>query len=82
MRRIHYGDRFGKFRAFTQFRGGFGGNLASQNKTPAGKAIRAALVLTTDYLECVMVKQDGCERDFDAADDRRRAKTRSALSID
>lgn len=64
------------------FRGGFGGNLASQNKTPAGKAIRAALVLTTDYLECVMVKQDGCERDFDAADDRRRAKTRSALSID
>lgn len=64
------------------FRGGFGGTLANENKTPAGKAIRAALVLTTDYLECVMVKQDGCERDFDAADDRRRAKTRSALSID
>jgi curli biogenesis system outer membrane secretion channel CsgG len=64
------------------YRGGFGGDLASQNKTPAGKAIRAALVLTTDYLECVMVKQNGCEASFDAADDRRREKTRGALSID
>ena len=64
------------------FRGGFGGSLANQNKTPAGKAIRAALVLTTDYLECVMVKKNGCEREFDAADGRRRDKTRKALSID
>ncbi len=64
------------------YRGGFGGDLASQNKTPAGKAIRAALVMTTDYLECVMVKQNGCEASFDAADDRRREKTRGALSID
>ncbi len=64
------------------FRGGFGGTLANENKTPAGKAIRAALVLTSDYLECVMVKRNGCESSFDAADDRRREKTRSALSID
>lgn len=64
------------------YRGGFGGNLANENKTPAGKAIRAALVLTTDYLECVMVKRNGCEREFDAADSRRREKTRGALSID
>lgn len=64
------------------YRGGFGGNLANQNKTPAGKAIRAALVMTTDYLECVMVKKGGCEREFDAADDRRREKTRGALKID
>ncbi|MCI1730087.1 MAG: CsgG/HfaB family protein [Chiayiivirga sp.] len=64
------------------YRGGFGGTLSQQNKTPAGKAIRAALVLTTDYLECVMIKRNGCEAEFDAADDRRRAKTRESLDID
>lgn len=64
------------------YRGGFGGSLANQNKTPAGKAIRSALVMTTDYLECVMVLKDGCEREFKAADNRRREKTRKALSID
>jgi len=64
------------------YRGGFGGALASENNTPAGKAIRAALVLATDYLECVMVKQDRCMNEFDAADDRRRDRTRSALKVD
>ena len=64
------------------YRGGFGGSLSQQNKTPSGKAIRAALVLTTDYLECVMIKRNGCEAEFDAADDRRRAKTRESLDID
>ena len=64
------------------YRGGFGGSLSQENKTPAGKAIRAAVVLTSDYLECVMVKRNGCERDFEAADQRRRAKTREALDLD
>ena len=54
------------------YRGGFGGNLAQENKTPAGKAIRASLVMITDYLECVMVKQNNCQAEFDASDDRRR----------
>ena len=63
-------------------RGGFGGALSQQNKTPAGKAIRAAVVLTSDYLECVMVKRNGCESEFEAADQRRRAKTREALDLD
>lgn len=63
-------------------RGGFGGALSQQNKTPAGKAIRAAVVLTSDYLECVMVKRNGCESEFEAADERRRAKTREALDLD
>jgi curli biogenesis system outer membrane secretion channel CsgG len=64
------------------YRGGFGGALANENNTPAGKAIRAALVMATDYLECVMVKQDRCMREFDAADDRRRERTRGSLSVD
>jgi curli biogenesis system outer membrane secretion channel CsgG len=63
-------------------RGGFGGALASEKKTPAGKAIRAAVVLTSDYLQCVMVDRNGCEREFEAADQRRRAKTRESLDLD
>jgi len=64
------------------YRGGFGGALSKENKTPAGKAIRAALVLSTDYLSCVMVDRNGCEGKFQAADERRREKTRSSLDID
>lgn len=64
------------------YRGGFGGNLAKENKTPAGKAIRASLVLITDYLSCVMVQKNGCESEFNAADSRRRQKTRDSLDID
>lgn len=64
------------------YKSGFGGSLASQNKTPAGKAIRAALVYITDYLECAMVKQNSCLDEFDAADDRRREKTKSVLKLD
>ncbi|MCB1629729.1 MAG: CsgG/HfaB family protein [Xanthomonadales bacterium] len=64
-------------------RGGFGGSLASENNTPAGKAIRAALVEATDYLECVMVTQSRrCMNEYDAKDDRRRDKTRSAIDLD
>lgn len=63
-------------------RGGFGGALSQQKNTPAGKAIRAALVEITDYLGCVMVAQDGCESEYQAKDSRRRAKTREALDLD
>jgi len=64
------------------YRGGFGGNLAHEEKTPAGKAIRAALVEATDYLDCVMVKRDGCKADFDAKEQKRRAGDRKALKLD
>jgi curli biogenesis system outer membrane secretion channel CsgG len=64
------------------FRGGFGGALSQENKTPAGKAIRAALVEITDYLSCVMVQQNSCINEYDAKESRRREKTRGALDLD
>lgn len=64
------------------YRGGFGGSLSQQNKTPAGKAIRAALVEVTDYLECAMVKQDRCLNEYDAKEAKRRDSSRGALSFD
>lgn len=63
------------------YRGGFGGTLAQENNTPAGKAIRAALVEITDYLECVMVKKDGCISDYRAKESRRRDSNRGALKL-
>lgn len=63
-------------------RHGFGGALAHEENTPAGKAIRAALVEASDYLECVMVLKDGCESDYRAKERSRRDKTRSAIKLD
>jgi curli biogenesis system outer membrane secretion channel CsgG len=64
------------------YRGGFGGALSQEKNTPAGKAIRAALVEVTDYLDCVMVKQDGCEGEYNAKESRRREKTKKSIKLD
>lgn len=65
------------------YKGGFGGTLASEEKTPAGKAIRAALVEASEYLECVMVtRTSSCLREYDAKEDRRRESSRGALDLD
>jgi curli biogenesis system outer membrane secretion channel CsgG len=64
------------------YKGGFGGSLAEENNTPVGKAIRAALVEVTDYLECAMVKQDSCLQTYDARESRRRDSSRGALKFD
>jgi curli biogenesis system outer membrane secretion channel CsgG len=65
------------------YRGGFGGTLASEEKTPAGKAIRAALVEASEYLECVMVTQTSrCLNEYDAKEDRRRESSKGALDLD
>lgn len=64
------------------YRGGFGGSLAHEENTPAGKAIRAALVEISDYLDCVMVKRDGCEADYRAKEQKRREGDKKALKLD
>ncbi len=64
------------------YRGGFGGNLAHEENTPAGKAIRAALVEISDYLDCVMVKRDGCEGEFNAKEQKRRQGDKKAIKLD
>ncbi|MBN8726300.1 MAG: CsgG/HfaB family protein [Xanthomonadales bacterium] len=64
------------------YRGGFGGALAHEENTPAGKAIRAALVEATDYLDCVMVQRDGCQAEFGAKERRRRDSNKSAIRLD
>lgn len=64
------------------YRGGFGGNLAKHEKTPAGKAIRGVIVEIADYLTCAMVDQDDCMDSFDAKDESRREKTKKSIRLD
>ena len=64
------------------YRGGFGGSLGGHKKTPAGKAIRAALIEATDYLACVMYDQDSCVKEYRDKERKRRNSSKSALSLD
>ncbi|MDH3402987.1 MAG: CsgG/HfaB family protein [Acidobacteriota bacterium] len=64
------------------YRGGFGGNLAKEKETPAGKAIRAMVIEASDYLECAMVTQGSCMAEFDAKERRRRDGAKDAVKLD
>ncbi len=63
-------------------RGGFGGTLGSQKRTPVGKAIRAVLIEATDYLACVMYDQDSCIGEYRTKERSRRSKTRKSIRLD
>jgi len=64
------------------FRSGFGGRLSNESKTPAGKAIRAAIIEITDYLECVMITGGSCEGEFQAKEQKRRSGLKNMLKLD
>ena len=64
------------------YRGGFGGNLSKEEKTPAGKAIRAAIVEISDYLSCAMVDQGDCMDEYNQKESSRREKTKKAIKLD
>lgn len=64
------------------YRGGFGGTLANEKKTPAGKAIRAVVAEIASYLECSMVKKDRCLKKFEAKEEKRRKSLSKGISLD
>ncbi len=61
---------------------GMSGDQQTSNKAPVGKALRAALIEITDYLNCVMVVQGSCLAEFEAKEERRRDNTRGVLELD
>lgn len=63
-------------------RGGFGGALANEKKTPAGKAIRAVVVEISNYLECAMVKKGKCLKKFEAKEQKRRDGLSKGIKLD
>ncbi len=64
------------------FRGGFGGRLANEKKTPAGKAIRAVIVEISDYLVCAMIDQGGCMEEFDTKEKKRKSSLKDKIKLD
>lgn len=64
------------------FTHGVGGDFGHEKKTPASKAVRAALIEATDYLDCVMVKRDGCETRYQQKEQRRRDNDKKVLDLD
>jgi curli biogenesis system outer membrane secretion channel CsgG len=65
------------------FRGfNFGSNASDEKKTPVGKALRAALIESTEYLSCVMYKKDACIDGYQAKDAKRRQGTQEVLKLD
>jgi curli biogenesis system outer membrane secretion channel CsgG len=61
---------------------GMDGSLGQESKTPIGKAIRSAIIESSDYLECSMVKQDRCMEEYDAKEQRRRESAADAIELD
>ena len=64
------------------YRGGFGGQLGKEEKTPVGKALRGVIIEAVDYLQCVMVDQDDCVQEYAAKEKTRRDKTKKSIKLD
>jgi curli biogenesis system outer membrane secretion channel CsgG len=62
---------------------GLGGRTNNEEKTPTGKAIRACVIIISDYLTCAMVdKTPECLEKYEAKDQKRREKTKGAVKLD
>ena len=52
------------------------------NKVPKEKAIRAALISASDYVNCVLVVRGNCLAEFEAQERKRRSNTLGVLNFD
>ena len=52
------------------------------NKIPKEKAIRAALISASDYVNCVLVVRGNCLAEFEAQERKRRSNTLGVLNFD
>lgn len=59
-----------------------GSNASEEKKAPVGKALRAAIIESTEYLSCVMYKKDACVNTYQAKDTKRRQGTQDVLNLD
>ncbi|MEI6359969.1 MAG: penicillin-binding protein activator LpoB, partial [Synechococcus sp. ELA619] len=60
----------------------FGSNNSQSQRTPAAKAIRAALVDASNYVSCVLAPRDGCQEAYRAQDQQRRERTQGVLRLE
>jgi len=64
--------------------GGLSGDLGKNDKTPVGKAIRACIIESAEYLECSLVKgkDDSCMKEYAEKESKRKEKTKKAIKLD
>ena len=60
----------------------FSNSTSEAQRTPAAKALRAALIEASDYVSCVLVPKGDCLARFEARDQQRRDGTRGVLQLD
>ena len=61
---------------------GIGGDFHQSKTTPASKAVRAALAEASRYLDCAMVKRNGCMSAFNATEQHRQNSDADSLKLD
>ncbi|MCS5691635.1 CsgG/HfaB family protein [Cyanobium sp. FGCU-6] len=59
----------------------FSNNSTSMNRTPAAKAIRAALIEASGYVSCLLVPKGDCMAAYNAKDQIRRQNTLGTLEL-
>ena len=59
----------------------FSDSQASSNKVPASKAVRAAMIEVSEYLNCVLYLKNSCISQYDAKEQRRRDATKGVLEF-
>ena len=68
------------------FSGSYGGvsvgqNNESETKLPVGRAVRAAMVESSQYLDCMLYKKDECVAEYKAKDEKRKESTKGTLDM-
>ena len=56
-------------------------NEESSSRPPASKAIRAAMIEVSEYLNCVLYLKNSCIEEYDAKNKARKAKTKDVLEF-
>lgn len=60
---------------------GFSDNQSSTKKVPASKAVRAAMIEISEYLNCALYLRNRCIAEYDAKEQRRRDATKDVLDF-
>lgn len=60
----------------------FSNNSTTANRTPAAKAIRAALIEASGYVSCLLVPKGDCMAAYNAKDQQRRQNTSGTLTLE
>ena len=60
----------------------FGNSSSESQRTPAAKAIRAALIEASDYVSCLLVPKGNCLARYQAQDQLRRERSRGSLQLE